>query len=479
MLLRDLLDHSGVSLPLLTGEHDLDRPLHSTYTTDLLDPGRYLTGGEMVLTGLMWRRTPSDSEQFVASLAKAGIAALGAGEGLLGPIPDDLVEACKRHHVPLFAVPADISFREVTDRVTTLLWSEREAESLAARSRHRGLMSTLAAGADLSEIWPFTGGSAVVEAWALSSTGRVLAGGAAVDGARLAAAYLAADRLPTVCRVDGREFHLDGLPGPRLGGRFVACTSPDELDELVSLVALDQARQERAQQLERRLAARLIEALDSEKVPGEFLQACGLGSDDQHVVLVASLAPSVLEDLVYPARSAVAETSAGSVAIVRVDDAGAFRASVRSTVQVLATVTQVTIGISRPTTDALPTALVEARHAHTYASERPGRLRVASCDELASQDLLLAGVPASARRAFAHRLLEPLITYDEAHNSELLRTLEAFLACDGSWTRCASLMHLHVNTLRYRIRRIAALTGRDLDSFTDRVDFHLALRLRP
>jgi DNA-binding PucR family transcriptional regulator len=37
-------------------------------------------------------------------------------------------------------------------------------------------------------------------------------------------------------------------------------------------------------------------------------------------------------------------------------------------------------------------------------------------------------------------------------------------------------MYVHVNTIRYRIGRIEALTGRDLSALPDRVDFFLALR---
>src|SRR5690348_12834375 len=104
MRLRDVLEHPGVPLPVLAGHGELDRPVaRNAYTTDLLDPGRYLAGGEVVLTGMMWRREPADSEVFVAALAGAGVAALGAGEALLGPVPADLVDACRRHRLPLFA----------------------------------------------------------------------------------------------------------------------------------------------------------------------------------------------------------------------------------------------------------------------------------------------------------------------------------------------------------------------------------------
>ena len=52
------------------------------------------------------------------------------------------------------------------------------------------------------------------------------------------------------------------------------------------------------------------------------------------------------------------------------------------------------------------------------------------------------------------------------------------LACSGSWNACAVRMYVHVNTVRYRIRRIEELTGRDLSRLDDQVDFFLALRIR-
>jgi DNA-binding PucR family transcriptional regulator len=89
---------------------------------------------------------------------------------------------------------------------------------------------------------------------------------------------------------------------------------------------------------------------------------------------------------------------------------------------------------------------------------------------------LLDSVPASLLRSFRERLLGPLAEYDARHSAELLPTLRSFLACDGSWSTCASRMYVHVNTVRYRIGRIEAITGRDLSALSDRVDFFLALR---
>ena len=91
-------------------------------------------------------------------------------------------------------------------------------------------------------------------------------------------------------------------------------------------------------------------------------------------------------------------------------------------------------------------------------------------------ETLLASVPAPVLRALSERLLGPLLEYDARHHAGLLSTLESFLACDGSWSACAARMYVHVNTVRYRISRVEALTGRDLSALADRVDFFLALR---
>ena len=89
---------------------------------------------------------------------------------------------------------------------------------------------------------------------------------------------------------------------------------------------------------------------------------------------------------------------------------------------------------------------------------------------------LLASVPAAMLRSFSDGLLAPLREYDDRRNAELLATLRSFLDCDGSWSACASQLYVHVNTVRYRISRVEALTGRDLSALADRVDFFLALR---
>src|ERR1044071_6822691 len=109
MRLRALLDTDALGLRLLGGEDELERSVRGVMTTDLRDPSRYLSGGELVLTGLAWRRDADDSEPFVRLLVQSGVSALAAGEAELGSVPEDLVLACVRERLPLFAVEETVA----------------------------------------------------------------------------------------------------------------------------------------------------------------------------------------------------------------------------------------------------------------------------------------------------------------------------------------------------------------------------------
>ncbi|KOT66942.1 hypothetical protein ADK44_04740, partial [Streptomyces rimosus subsp. rimosus] len=86
-------------------------------------------------------------------------------------------------------------------------------------------------------------------------------------------------------------------------------------------------------------------------------------------------------------------------------------------------------------------------------------------------------VPADVRAVFSARTLRPLLP-EHDRTGTLLHTLETFLHHDASWSRTAAALHLHVNTVRYRIQRIEHLTGRDLTRLSHRLDLRAALLCR-
>jgi PucR family transcriptional regulator, purine catabolism regulatory protein len=103
---------------------------------------------------------------------------------------------------------------------------------------------------------------------------------------------------------------------------------------------------------------------------------------------------------------------------------------------------------------------------------------VATYRDLGSFQLLLSLQDDEALRLFCDSILTPIEEGEGAYGGELMRSLEAFIECNGQWERAARQLYCHRHTLRYRIRRVEELTGRSLDSARDRIDFWLALRGR-
>ncbi|WP_328941950.1 PucR family transcriptional regulator ligand-binding domain-containing protein [Streptomyces sp. NBC_00250] len=564
MRLRALLENDALGLRLLGGEDELDRTVRGVMTTDLKDPSRYLSGGELVLTGLAWLREPADAEPFARILASAGVAALAAGEAELGDIPDDLVEACSRHRLPLFAVNESVAFATITEHVVRQVSGERAGDLAAVVDRHRRLMTSGPAGGGPEVVLDLLGSDLDLRAWVLSPTGRQIAGAGeplpASLAATLAGEHLAATRTgrrgPHRLSTGGTAYSLFPI---RNTGRGAAPASRDVRETVLSdwllaveadagdwpaarldllqgvtqLIAVERDRRDAARTVRRRLAQEVLELVQTGAAPAEIAARLrvaapvllpGLGTAPHWQVVVARVeweqeagqsspvdagpvAQALLEEiLVDPAtvgaesadRIAVAHSGDEAIALVPLaagplpdsEDEGpatalglhadALLAAVRAPLSAgLADDGRLTLGVSAAvhSAEGLRGALEEARHARRVAAARPGRVCAAGHHELASHVLLLPFVPDDVRRAFTARLLDPLRDYDRRHRAELIPTLEAFLDCDGSWTRCATRLHLHVNTLRYRVGRIEQLTGRDLSRLEDKLDFFLALRM--
>lgn len=136
-------------------------------------------------------------------------------------------------------------------------------------------------------------------------------------------------------------------------------------------------------------------------------------------------------------------------------------------------------GISAPaaTPADLNGALVQARYALT-AARRAEDPNLTAVDDLTTLEALLSGLPADVRTAFGIHALGPLADGSNPSHRMLLETLDTFLTHNGSWARTAEALHLHVNTVHYRIGRVELLTGRDLARLDHKLDLKAALLCR-
>jgi len=103
---------------------------------------------------------------------------------------------------------------------------------------------------------------------------------------------------------------------------------------------------------------------------------------------------------------------------------------------------------------------------------------LATYRDLGSYQLLLSLQDTDTLRLFCDSLLGPIESGEGHYGGELMRSLEAFIECNGQWESAARRLYCHRHTLRYRVRKIEELTGRDLSLARDRIEFWLALRGR-
>ncbi|RZS36361.1 PucR-like helix-turn-helix protein [Herbihabitans rhizosphaerae] len=506
MRVRDLVDKPDLGLTVLAGDESLERPIRWVYTTDLLDPGRYLSGGELVLTGLVWRRGPEDSEKFVRAVAGADIAALGAGDAAFGEIPADLVDACRRHGVTLIEVPIDVSFATVTEDVTRRLAEESGTGIDGVLSRRRRLLNAIAEGAGSAGLVRVWSQDNEIPAAVLSTSGRIVASTMDIsesDVDSLVHAFLTAERVPAATKLpDERWASVFPVGSRELASWFLACDGEHEkwprearesVMELASLAGLERARIEGGLRARHRFGEQITALITSGvRDPAELaarLRAAELDADAMFVAVVVTgegvTGQPFLEEVLaarFP-ELLVATLSAETIGLIPVGEGADVAELVRRAADRLEPAMgrrRLAIGVSGPVrgSAALRGAVDEARHVCRLAELRHTRVAVATADEVDSHVMLIASVPDELRQTFRNRVLGPVLRYDEEHDSRLVDTLEAFLDSSGSWQRCAERLHVHVNTLRYRMRRVEELTGRSLSTLEDRVDLFLALRIR-
>jgi purine catabolism regulator len=141
---------------------------------------------------------------------------------------------------------------------------------------------------------------------------------------------------------------------------------------------------------------------------------------------------------------------------------------------------QIVIGIGRPGVGPSKwiQSLQQARESWRLGKEWKGA-PVTYFGDLGLYQLLTAlGTSPEAARFF-RKTLGRIIAHDDNRNAELVETLEAFFACHGNLSQTANRLHIHRNTLTYRLERISAITQLDLDDPDARFSLQLALKLRP
>jgi sugar diacid utilization regulator len=139
----------------------------------------------------------------------------------------------------------------------------------------------------------------------------------------------------------------------------------------------------------------------------------------------------------------------------------------------------ITIGVGAPCLDPAEIARSYGQARRTIdAVMRLGRRgQVVAFEDLGIHRLLLQVPDLTELRSFAAEVLGALDRQDKQRGAELVTTLACYFRENNSPQRTARTLHLHPNTVAYRIRRIQEITGLRLDTYRDRLMAQVAIEI--
>jgi PucR family transcriptional regulator, purine catabolism regulatory protein len=533
LTVRGLVAEMG--LELATGGGGADAPVRWVHISELHDPTPWLSGGELLLTTGIQLDDEQRQREFVRLLSERHVAGLGFGTGFdHAELPEGIVDEAARLEFPLFEVPYELPFIALTEKAFTRLVNEQYEVLQRGIAIHKRLERLVLEERGLDELVGALAAAIGGAVSVLSARGETIASrvfrrplpeAAAADvreearrrgaelGAGAAHASESGEFAPDHPEIAGRSLvlpvSLRGRGAPQawlVAARDVGGLGDFErliLQQGVTVVALELMRQRAMRDTERRLAGDVLaEALTGRLSEDELaarMRPFGVGAQAAVLVFRGDAPPAASAESDLDRFLADAGTNALVAArewlLCAVVDAGErldpVELAARAREALASEHGELRAAASRPApVGSLRRSFHEARCAlEAVQLANGGSPPVASYRDLGAFQLLLSLQDDDALRLYCDSVLGPLedataLRADPARGSargygdELIRSLEAFIEQNGQWEKAARELYCHRHTLRYRIRRVEQLTGRDLSSARDRIEFWLALRAR-
>lgn len=476
-------------LRLHSGAGGADRPVSWAHTSDLPSPWQWLTGGELLLTnGMSFPAQPRAQGELISKLVGVGASGLAIGEQMYcPPLTAQLTQTSNRLRLPVLWVAYPMPFIAISRAVAEATLLEQSQRLIRTERIYNAInratdvepgrsMLTAALSQELScqvhvchretaEPWyphdsPMDPPVAAAVRDLLRPSRTVRAGAFAIPLA------------------DGREVRIVEVPTHERALMVVVSDGTGSLDAILmqhaaTVVALEMSQSlmtlEHARRAGAELLAQLIDGHIDQRSARRQLLAEGL--DPTHAVLVCATTtdPSRVHEL----HVALWQRNIPHIAVHR---SGLVQLLLHDGPSVETNLQQALgeggrIGLSARVKSAhrVPDALREALWA----------LRIAAREAIpvaryggATPWSGIASVEEA--QALIDRTIRSLL--DHEHDGLLLQTLQAFFDNRRSWQRTADALHLHRQTVLYRIRKIEEITGRDLSTTNDIAELWLGLQ---
>lgn len=503
----ELVRMPHLGLDLHSGGAGLDREVTWTHTSDLPEPWRWLGRGELLMAnGMSLPPAPREQVDWVRHLDAVGASGLALGRDMYcPPLTSELAAESDRLGLPVLWIRYPLPFVAVARAV---------AEATLLEQSHR-LLRTTRIYDTLRRVRPTAGPDSAVAA-ALShelgaavhvcdrASGRAYHPGGPAPSAAVSDAVVAAQAGRAGLVVGGRSVPLpDGdevlvVEVPTHDDAVLAVVRPRGahldgilLQHAATVAALELGQTRLALEHSARAGAELVTRLVEGRVEARSArrQLAAEGLDPAHTVVAALRHPQQqrLHDLhVRLWREGIAHVAAlrSGVLLVLAHDTSELARVLVDAVDAVdggegegdeegAEGGHVGLGgplvgagrvadAGREATWSLGVAAQTGRALHRFGDARTAAV----------------GLSVEQEQSLVDQVLGPVLRHDLEHGSELVHTLETFLEERRSWQATAVALHVHRQTVLYRIKQVEQLTGRALADTGDLARLWLALQAR-
>ncbi|GAB19496.1 putative CdaR family transcriptional regulator [Gordonia effusa NBRC 100432] len=503
--MRWLLNQPDLGLHLRAGESGTSAEITFAVTTELANPGQWLSGGELVLTtGIGLPPDASGRRAYMEEFAECGVAAIGFGLGLsYDVIPDELVEHADRLGVPLFEVPLPTPFVAVVKTVMNRL-AEQQYEAVMWASRAQPRMTRAAVGGGVASTIRELSNACGGPVFLCDRAGQVIdASGASLDDEISSVVVdLIAEQLRSAEVPDSSVMSSGAgvivVQSIRVGRRthgylaVVFRTQPRVVDQVLighanSLLALDFEKPLRLHADQNQVNAGALRILLSRGTDLSRAREVVSSAADEYgrvrVLTILGTDAGALVDIVDEQLTAVGRPGfllpepdgASMLVLLRGTDDLDFARRVINAVPARSR-RSFRIGMSAPHELTDIEAAVEQSRITAASADHRGTPTDASA--LVGRTLLASPESRRVLDDLAGIMVDPLIAYDRVNNTELLPSLRAYLEANGQWESAAAVLGVHRHTLRSRISRAEEVLGCDLGSARVRAELLLAILAR-
>lgn len=487
---RELVQIPHLTLRVHAGGSGLERKIVWTHTTDLPEPWRWVSHGDLMMTnGMSFPSQEAEQIAVLEHLAEVGISALAIGEEMYcPPLTAGFDAAAERLGLPVLWIRHPMPFAAISRTVAESNQPEQSQRIARTARIYEAIRRT--PGTD-------TGHSTTRETLADilqcqvdicdAVTGWSYFPEDEAPGREVTDAVRSRRGLPSagnriIPLPSGGAVHV--VPVPTRESAVLAVTSapefhPDTLlmQHAATVAALELSHThlelENTRRMRADLASAVLDGSSRAQSAARSLAELGLGANRTVVVAAAGEDERLVHDLhvgLWRRRVLHATTVRASITFVLLQNRPH---ALRAVADALGRTG--TVGVSRP-----------VRREHRFAESGQeaawalgmARRSSAALVRFGSMSPSLGPTDRDDARALVEHRLGALMRYDEDHGSELMSTLEAFLDQRRSWQRTAEALQIHRQTVHYRVGRIEELIEVDLAESGDLAQVWLALQAR-